>query len=153
MPIPEDEAQSLRRRADSDQREAIRTLIAHTQQLDQRQTRLESTLSDWGNHLIRFEGVQQAMQQQIITLIESQSRTSQQIVGHMESEEKVWCLIQSTAEKLASIERSLSNHAGLAGGQIDNIKTVIGGIVIVLGSMAASAIAFAGYVMTRLHNQ
>lgn len=144
MPTPETEAQLLRRRADEDQREAIRALIAHTQQLDQRQTRLETALADIANYVIRSEQTYQNMQQQIIALIEAQTRTSQQVVGHMEAEEHVWELIKTTSEKLSGIESAVSHISGSATGQIDNLKVAV-------GAMVVTALGFAGYVMTRLH--
>lgn len=144
MPYPEDEAQVLRRRADDDQREAIRALMAQTQQLDVRQTRLETALADIANYVIRSEQNYQAMQQQVMALIEAQTRTSQQVVGHMEAEERVWEMIKTTSEKLSGIESAVSHISGSATGQIDNLKVAVGAMVI-------TALGFAGYVMTRIH--
>lgn len=144
MPSEMDELHVLRRRADDDHRQLLRDQQAAIASLDQRQIKLETALTDLADSVKNSQATQLAMQQQMITLIEAQTRTSQQVVSHMQAEEHVWELIQNTAEKLVSIETAVSHVSGSSLSQIDNLKLFVGGAVM-------AALMFAGYVMTRIH--
>lgn len=140
-----EEISALRRRADEEQRELLHSHQLALTALDTRQTKLETALTDWANYLIRSESEQKDMQRQIIALIGEQSRTSQQVISHIKTEERMWNLFQTTSEKLAIVEKTMSNVQGTTLSQIDNLKIVIGAVVML-------SLAFASYVMTRLHN-
>lgn len=140
-----EEISALRRRADEEQRELLRSHQLALTALDTRQTKLETALTDWANYLIRSESEQKDMQRQIIALIGEQSRTAQQVISHMEAEERMWTLFEKTSEKLATVETMMSHVQGTTLSQIDNLKIVIGAVVML-------SLSFAGYVMTRLHN-
>ncbi len=144
MPSEMDELHVLRRRADDDHRQLLRDQQAAIASLDQRQIKLETALTDLADYVKNSQATQLAMQQQMISLIEAQTRTSQQVVSHMQAEEHVWELIQNTAEKLVSIETAVSHVSGSSLSQIDNLKLFVGGAVM-------AALMFAGYVMTRIH--
>lgn len=141
----DEEVNVLRRRADEEQRELLRSHQTALANLDTRQTKLETALADWANYLIRAESEQKETQRQILTLIGEQSRTSQQVISHMEAEERMWNLFMATSGKLAEVEKTVSNVQGTTISQIDNLKIVIGAVVML-------SLSFAGYVMTRLHN-
>ena len=139
-----EEISALRRRADEEQRELLRSHQLALTALDTRQTKLETALTDWANYMIRAESEQKETQRQIIALIGEESRTSQQVISHMEAEERMWTLFQTTSEKLATVEKTMSNVQGTTISQIDNLK-------IVIGAMVMLSLTFASYVMTKLH--